>query len=184
MSTTPTLIEATIVALENATPPKIKRFEPRLRGGESAIRRITIITHIHEWMHNTTAKHQDLRAAVRAHLGRFVKGEEIDDYRFMKRVSRRGISGDDFSDEVWSVRPNFQPKHRFFGGFILPDWLLITNYRRRDYLNSDQRWHVEIGKAQSVWNAVMPSITMVKGAKLSDYITDNAEHEDDRWDEA
>jgi hypothetical protein len=82
---------------------------------------------IYDWLMRPVQADADIRlkAAVKIHLGQFVKGEEIEDLDYMKRVSDRRKGGEDFSADVWSVRPDFNPRHRFFGVFFREDWFVV-----------------------------------------------------------
>ena len=120
---------------------------------------------------------------MRAHLGWFSKGEKVDDRDFMKRVSRRTVGGDNFSDRVWSIRPNAEPRHRFFGVFAMENWFLIFSMHRRDYLDRDERWHAEIDRSLRTWSALFPGMVHWSGTRFSHYVTFKSEHRDDRWNE-
>src|ERR1700689_3030286 len=88
------------------------RFIPHLRGREREARRLSLLQPIDEWL-KRARPNPALKAATRAYFGPFVTGERIDDLIYMKRVSRRDDQKhDDFSDNVWSMRPFFLPQHR------------------------------------------------------------------------
>jgi hypothetical protein len=112
------------IIVKLASEQQLFHFSPRLRGGERERRCLLLSPRIHQWIY-THGRNAELRAAVRAHFGRFVKGEQIDDLNYMKRVSNRATPVDDFSEDVWSIRPLFQPQQRFFGTFPLPDHFII-----------------------------------------------------------
>jgi hypothetical protein len=123
------------------------------------------------------------KASVRAHCGQFVKGEPVDDCRFMKRVEDRRMTPVDFTHEVWSISPRFgEPQYRFFGAFVTRDWFLVTSKQDRDRLEEhDNRWHEEIDKVLRIWKALFGDDLRHNGNQLSDYISMNAVHCDDRW---
>jgi hypothetical protein len=137
---------------------------------------------IHQWLY-AAGRNADLRAAVRAHFAQFVKGEQIDDLIYMKRVSRRVGSADDFSHGVWSIRPLFQPQQRFFGTFPLPDHFVILAMQSRKALISDTQWHNQIREVTRTWGAMFGERHCFSGSAFAHHVTFNAEHTDDRWTE-
>jgi hypothetical protein len=176
---------STIVILtrhEAAGPPPLVRFLPRFVGQESERRCISMISDIHGWIHKPakTRRIQELKAAVRAHFGVFVKEEPIDDFHFMKQIEdRRG--GPKFSHGVWSVRPKFEPQHRFFGVFARPDWLVVLHKQLRSNLDTDARWHAALDRTLEKWALLFPSIPVYTGTELKHYVANNASHNDARW---
>jgi hypothetical protein len=167
---------------EGANPPRLVRFLPVFVGKEREIRHISMVTSIHAWLHQPakTQRIQQLKAAARVHLGEFVKENAVDDCRYMKQVEdRRG--GPKFGHGVWSVRPRFEPQHRFFGVFACPNWFLIFNKQARSRLVNDVRWHAELDKSLAVWNAMFPAWNVYTGTELRHYVTHNASHCDERW---
>ena len=124
-----------------------------------------------------------LKRAVAAHFGQFVKGERVDDRDFMKRVECRLVGRHPFDHEVWSVRPFFQPQHRFFSTFAMPDWLIVLCMQARRNLKTDTQWHSQTDKCCRSWDRLLPGNRRWSGSRLEHYITYNAEHRDGRWDE-
>jgi hypothetical protein len=122
-----------------------------------------------------------LKAAVKVHFGQFVIGEEIDDLDYMKRVSDRRDGDDNFSAEIWSARPDFIPRHRFFGAFFREDWLVILTKKPRDSFKRDEHWHAQIDAVCAEWDDMFAYRRRHRGEVLSDYVTFNAEHRDVRW---
>lgn len=175
--------EEIILALEAAET--LARVRPRLHGLERDVRRMSLLKQsIHDWAIRG-GKNQDLKAAARAHFGQFVKGEAVDDREFMKRVSRRQADGtDDFSDQIWSLRPAAEPKHRFFGAFACANWFLVFNMQSRDYLEKNSNhWHTEMDKAIRTWDSLFPGRRRWFGTRFSHYVQFNSEHADERWEE-
>jgi hypothetical protein len=169
--------------LEASDPPRLVRFQPEFRGSERERRMVSLSPDIHEWLMRSvqTDVHIRLKAAVKIHFGQFVKGEEIDDLDYMKRVSDRRRGGEDFSSEIWSVRPDFNPRHRFFGAFFREDWLVLLTKKPRDALKRDEHWHAQIDAVCRIWDDLFPYRPRHIGDAITDYVTFNAEHRDDRW---
>src|SRR5258706_5291604 len=147
-----------LLAYEADQPPKLVRFLPRLVGGEKQRRMMTMTPDLHEWLHKPVKTEAliQIKASARAHCGQFVKGNPVDDCRFMKRVEDRRMTPPDFTHEVWSISPRFgEPQYRFFGTFVSRDWFLVTSKQDRDRLEEhDNRWHEEINKVLRIWKAL------------------------------
>jgi hypothetical protein len=172
-----------IEALENCVPPRLVRFRPVFCGSERERRMLSLDMSIHDWlMRGVQAEKQiQLKAAVKVHFGQFVKGDEVDDLYYMKRVADRRYGHEDFSADVWSVRPDFKPYHRFFGAFFREDWLVILSKKPRDTLIHDALWHAQIDTVCHLWDELLPFRRRHRGDQLSQYVTSSAEHYDERW---
>jgi hypothetical protein len=170
-------------ALEQSDPPKLVRFLPEFHGSERERRNVSLAVDIHEWLMRPVTSEflTRLKAAVKVHLAQFVKGDEIDDCEFMKRVARKRSGRNDFSEQVWSVRPDFIPRYRFFGTFFRADCLVIFTKMPRDDLNTDDKWHAQIDAVRRSWTALFPGHSSHSGDHFPDYVTFNAEHCDERW---
>lgn len=170
---------------ETDKPPKLVRFVPRLIGGEKQRRMLTMTPDIDEWLKAPvrSAALIDIKARARAHFGQFVKGERIDDCRFMKRIEDRRSAPPSFAHEVWAISPRFgDPQYRFFGTFVTQDWFLVTSKQDRTRLEEhENRWHAEIDKVCRIWTALFGDALPLSGTQLLNYISMNAEHCDDRW---
>src|SRR5271154_2090580 len=92
---------------------------------------------------------------------------------YMKRVSDRRKGGEDFSADVWSVRPDFNPRHRFFGVFFREDWFVVLAKKPRDSLKRDEHWHAQIDLVCREWDNLFPFRPRHGGEMLSDYVTFN-----------
>lgn len=173
----------TLVGHEKAA--RLQRFLPRFRGREREHRKMTLIPDIHAWL-TTPVKSEALsrvKAQARAHFGEFVKGAQVDDCYFMKRVEDRRRTPPDFSHEVWSITPRFTPpQHRYFGVFVTQDWFLVCTKQSRDRLSEHaNRWHEEIDKTLRIWDQFFDQHRPHSGSQLREYISTNARHCDDRW---
>jgi hypothetical protein len=169
--------------MKDADPPRLMRFKPRLAGYEREIRHVSMVPEVHSWLlspvKDTTL--QALKAGARTHFAEFVKENPVDDCDFMKQVQNRW-GGPTFGGGIWSVRPRFEPQHRFFGVFALPDWLLVFNKQSRSKLAEHQnRWRAEYETCLRIWTALFPGQNVYTGTKLNHYVTRNASHRDDRW---
>ena len=178
MSTIPTLIQ-------HETASRLMRFTPRLVGRERERRKVTMVPEVHAWIFKPVVGEAlaKVKAQSRAHFGEFVKGNEIDDLNFVKRVEDRRQSPPSFAHEVWSVSPRFDPpQYRYFGLFVTQDWFLVCTKRERDLLNEhDNRWHAEIDRTLRIWEKLFPGELPHSGNQLRDYVSNNARHLDDRW---
>jgi hypothetical protein len=170
---------------EDAKPPRLERFLPTFVGREREIRCVSMLPSLHEWLHGSakTQRMRDLKAGARIHFGEFVKENKIDDCRYMKLVEDRRPGNSRFAHGVWSVRPLFEPQHRFFGVFAVPDWFLVLRKQLRSNLakGGDTAWHAELDKTLLVWRKLFPGLNVYTGTQLAHYITRNAEHCDERW---
>jgi hypothetical protein len=173
----------TLLAHEEATPPTLRRFQPRLVGREREYRKITVQPEIHEWLYGAkTEAQREYRAKVRVHFAQFVKGEMIDDCYFMKRIEDRRRAPWSMSHGIWAISPRFEPQHRFFGCFATLDWFLVLSKQDRDRLSkNEQRWHEQIDKCLRTWERLVPGYPIHVATDLAGFVSSNAEHCDDRW---
>ena len=143
----------TLLAHEAASPPLLRRFMPLFRGGELERRKVTMVPDVLDWLEapvrsDAIAK---AKAAARAHIAQFIKGEKIDDLHFMKRIEDRRRKPSSFDHQVWAFRPLFNPQHRYFGVFATKDWFVVCTKQSRDRLaEHDNRWHKEIDKTSRI----------------------------------
>jgi hypothetical protein len=172
-----------IVIAREGSEGGLKRFLPVLRAGETEARKVSMKTEIHDWLFDEQDRAAvQLKAAIRAHLGEFVRGSPIDDLDFMKRVEDRRKKSYGFLHGVWSIRPNFRPQYRLFGFFVTKDWFIVLSKQRRDDLaRSDEKWHAEIDRCKSSWEAMFPGRQAWTGDDVADFVSSNMEKRDDRW---
>ena len=150
------------MALESAG--KLKRFVPRLVGGERERRKLSLAPDIFEWVHTPaiTDKVTQSKAKIRIHLGQFVKESPIDDCRFYEEKSedRRLPASDKFLHEIWMITPRFNPQYRFFRTFPIHNWFVVFNKQDRDRLDENaDRWHAEIDRAKRAWDVLFSADT-------------------------
>jgi hypothetical protein len=171
-----------VIQHENATPARLRRFVPKLHGGERERRKVTMHPDVFSWVHESGRSEAMIKAksASRTHFAQFVKGERIDDCLFMKRIEDRR-KRNSMGHQVWAVSPRFIPQYRFFGLFVSQNWFLVCNKQSRDFLDGhDDRWHKELDKSLRIWHSLFTDLPY-SGIELYDYISENAEHCDDRW---
>jgi hypothetical protein len=173
-----------MLALEAGAAPAFVRFLPNFVGTQRERRMLSLHHSVHEWLFHPVNDDGliQLKAAVKVHFSDFVIGAEIDDLDYMKRVSNRSLGYDDFSDEIWSIRPWFKPKQRFFGTFFREDWFVVFTKRTRDYLDDDDdRWDAEVETVVEAWDNLFYPRPRHSGDTFGGYVTANSEHCDDRW---
>ena len=174
-----------LAQLEHDPPRALVRYEPKLKGRQRYVRRLSIEARMFDWLHKSTHVRgtMELKEAILAHFRQFVLGETIDDCEYMKRVEDRRVPPNQkFSHEVWSVRTRFHPQHRFFGFFALPNWFIVLSKQTRQKLDDDPlEWHRQIDQASKIWAAMLPGRTPHSGHVFSDLVTSNWEHCDERW---
>lgn len=106
----------TLLAYEVEVPSKLRRFLPRFVGQEKERRMLTLVPDLYEWVTRPVVSKalNQVKAQARVHFGQFVKGEQVDDCYFMKRVEDRRKDPPDFTHEVWAISPRFDPpQYRF-----------------------------------------------------------------------
>lgn len=170
--------------LEKDPPRALVRYEPRLKGRQTYVRKLSVESDVFDWLNEPTSVQEtiQLKQAVLAHFRQFVLGEVVDDCDYMKRVEDRRVLRDQkFTHEVWSMRPRFHPEHRFFGFFALPDWFVVLNKQTRKKLDEDGEWHRQLDKATRIWAAMLPGRFPHSGHAFNNLVTSNWEHCDARW---
>jgi hypothetical protein len=172
-----------ILALEAPSGP-LRRFTPRFRGNESERRKLSIEAGIYDWLHDETGTDamQEMRAQARANCSAFVRGLDVDDCDFIKRVEDRRLNPSTFDAGVWALSIRFDPQHRLFGFFAITDWFVVLSSQDRGVLaEGDHRWHAEIDRCQKRWNELFPAHQPWVRPNLSEYLSSNVEKCDDRW---
>jgi hypothetical protein len=113
-------------------------------------------------------------AFVRQTLGRFVKGEFIDNMFYMKRLARP-------PDEVWEIRvTTASPQARVFGAFAGPDCFVCLHPVPRDWLSAEKRkpWPVALNEARDRWKELFGNAPPFTSTRFEDYVTENSAHYD------
>jgi hypothetical protein len=138
-------IIAKIASLEGAA---LKRFKPIFDPSESEKRELLMTAALHDWCYQSDSKKsQSYKGNVRAFLGRFVKGEHIDNCDFMKS----------WRDGVFEFRvqlDRYPENTRIFGGFAAPDCFVAIGPPR---LRSDfgpkghPLWDRQIERVMNRW---------------------------------
>lgn len=130
---------------------------------ETEQRRLLMTKQLHAWINQSlpNRKESERIAATRAHLGLFVKGEEIDNEDYMKALRPQ-------SEAVWEFRVRFvKPQQRIFGVFAKPDLVVATHRRDRDRV----QWSQEQELVMNEWGRLFPGVRWWVGRRFSDYVT-------------
>jgi hypothetical protein len=139
--------------------------------GETEQRRIVMLPSLHRWLHPQATKPSVVGyfANVRVHLGRFVKGEKIDNLDYMKELGPSGKG-------TWEFRINFFPKTRVFGVFAGQDLFFATHSRDRNDLDSRKwKWDHALNRIEREWDSLFPGLRWYVGTCFSDYVTINGD---------
>ena len=137
---------------------------------------------VHNWLYDETGNDNVLEARgfARGHFGEFVKGAQIDDLDFMKRVEDRRRTPWSMEHGVWAISPRFHPQYRFFGCFATHNWFVALSKESRDVLERDDSWHSQIEKSLTLWGELFPGQIPFVRDTLPEFVS-NAEKRDDRW---
>lgn len=103
-------------------------------------------------------------ADIRAHLKKFVIGEDFDNDDLFKV-----LKGGDAS--LWSMRIVFHPQARLIGGFLRPGEFIGLAFRARAVLATEGFVPV-ITRARNVWTSIFPAfprLTDNRERLLSDF---------------
>lgn len=161
-------IIAKITSLEGTT---LKRFKPLFDPNESEKRELLMTTALHDWCYQSDSKKSlSYKSNVRAFVGRFVKGEHVDNFDFMKSW-RDGI----FEFRVQLDR--YPENTRIFGAFAAPDFFVAFGppRLRSDFgPKSDPKWDRQIQRVMDRWAQHLPGIARMNAAPFKDCVTFNA----------
>lgn len=132
------------------------------------MRELYMLPSLHSWLYQRDrSKSQDYKPHIRAHLGRYVKGREIDNCEYMKHLC----------DEVWEFRVQFSSRRRentrVFGSFVHPDKFIATHWRLRGSLGdkADPRWRETIDLSIRHIRDLSPSLQRVSAVPFSNCVT-------------
>lgn len=105
-------------------------------------------------------------------LARFVRGEQINNKYYMKRL-------DTHDKYLWEIRIASAPQERIFGFFVHKDCFICTNKRPRDELKrkGSPQWKSAEQKALNKWVDLFPGVAPLVGNDFSIYVS-NGEHFD------
>jgi hypothetical protein len=164
-------IEAILRALEGAT---LCRFIPLLDPHETERRELWVRTPLHKWLYQGDRKATvHFKPNVRAFLGRFVKGEWVDNRDYMKC----------WKADVWELRVQLQPTReatRIFGAFVKPDAFLAIHQRPRNKFGGkeDPAWDRAIDRVIQEWDQLFPGLRRVPAKPFSNCVTFNGDDHD------
>jgi hypothetical protein len=137
---------------------------------ESDIRDLWMVPALHKWCYEKDrSKSADYKRNLRAFLGRFVKGLEVDNQDYMKNWKK----------EIFELRVQLEPKGdntRIFGGFVRPDVFVAVNWKSRSHFGdkTDPRWDRAINRAVAGINAALPGMPLMLAWPFSNCVTSNA----------
>ena len=152
-----------------AAPPQLVRFVPLFDADESEKRELFMPAALRTTLfQNDPKKARQYTANIRAFLGRYVKGEEIDNEDYMKS----------WKEDVFELRVQNQRKGerlRIFGAFGRPDTFVAFFRKPRNYFDGkdDPRWDGAIYRVVDEWNAMFPKCRRVPARPFSNCITSN-----------
>jgi len=111
---------------------------------------------------------RDYAANIRAFLGRFVKGQMIDNENYMKS----------WANDVFELRVQNQKRGdrvRIFGAFGRPDSFVAFFRRPRSYFGGkdDPRWDDAVHRVAHEWNVTFPGCPRVPAHPFSNCVTFN-----------
>jgi hypothetical protein len=111
---------------------------------------------------------RDYAANIRAFLGRYVKGKEIDNEDYMKS----------WKEDVFELRVQNQKRGdrlRIFGAFGRPDTFIAFLRRPRKHFGGkdDPEWDNAIYRVVDEWNTMFPSCPRVSARPFSNCLTFN-----------
>jgi hypothetical protein len=115
---------------------------------------------------NDPKKARMYTANIRAFLGVYVKGEEVDNQDYMKS----------WKDDIFELRVQNQRRGerlRIFGAFGRPDTFIALFRRPRGYFgdSSDAKWDQEIARAVAAWDSLFPGCCRVPARPFSNCLT-------------
>ena len=153
---------------------RLVRFVPVFDPDQSEKRELLVVSTVHAWLYQADRKKSiDYKANIRAHLGKFVKGEFIDNVDYMKHLG----------NDIWEFRVQLETIHkkyrkentRIFGAFARQDVFICTNWRLRDDFGNgdDPLWDALISRSITEWNSLFPGRPRVISRPFSNCIFDN-----------
>jgi hypothetical protein len=125
---------------------------------------------LHDWCYQADRKASiNYKANVRAFLGRFVKGDEIDNDDFMKS----------WKDDVFEFRVQMEPRHkrhpdntRIFGAFIKQDiFVAFSPARLRSSFKDEADWDRVIDRVTSRWACLFGATPRVRARPFSNCVS-------------
>lgn len=156
--------------------PRLKAFVPLMDSDESVKRELLMTPSLLDWCkQQDSTRSASYKPNVRAFLGRFVKGGEVDNENYMKT----------WRDDVWELRAQFEPRApskphydntRIFGAFARIDTFIAFHPPRfRSYFGGadDPRWNARINDVVEQWTALFGNIGRVPSVPFSNCLSKN-----------
>jgi len=160
-------IDAILSELEAATPPRLVRFVPTYDPDESEKRELFMPPALHGWLYQgDRKKSRDFSANIRAFLGKYVKGAEVDNEHYMKN----------WIGDVWELRVQNQRKGervRVFGAFAKQDVFVAFFQRPRSAFGgiNDPRWKEVTDRTVDEWDKLFPPGRQVRARPFSNCVS-------------
>jgi hypothetical protein len=167
-------IDTILAELQAAKPPALVPFIPILDPDESAKRTLLMTPALHTWCYQKDASRgAQYKQNLRAFLGRFVKGGEIDNEDFMKT----------WRDDVWEFRVQFESRRkqkphldntRIFGAFAVCDTFVAFHpARMRSEFGGkdDSKWDKQIDSVHAKWTALLGTLPRVHSRPFSNCVS-------------
>lgn len=145
---------------------QIRRFVPVFDPCESEERELFMTPALHDWLYQADRKAtENFKANIRAFLGRYVKGEEIDNRDYMKS----------WKLNVFELRVQLQPRReatRIFGAFAATDVFFASNWHfRSDFGDAtDPKWDAAIERLVKKWDELFAGYHRVAAKPFSNCV--------------
>jgi hypothetical protein len=151
---------------------RLRRFEPLLDPDEGIKRPLFLSPALHDWCYMRDRRRSvDYKANVRAFLGRFVKGHEIDNQDYMKSWRDDVLEFRIQLGPGWSRKPH-PDNTRIFGAFVKPNTFVAFHPPRfRSEFGTDAAWDRAIDRAIADWEALLPGLRRVPSQPFANCVT-------------
>lgn len=146
---------------------ELRRFIPVFDPHETERRELWMRPALHQWAYQGNRKQTlQFKPKVRAFLGRYVKGEWIDNRDVMKS----------WTLDVWELRVQLLPKRentRIFGTFIKPDTFVAVHQALRSSFGDkdDPKWQRAVDRVVDEVDGLFPGIRRVPAKPFSNCVT-------------
>jgi hypothetical protein len=146
---------------------ELRRFVPVLDPHETERRELWMLPGLHKWIYQGDRRATlHFKPNVRGFLGRFVKGEWIDNSDYMKC----------WKLDVWELRVQLQPKRentRIFGTFAKPDVFVAIHQRLRSQFGGkgDPAWDAALHRVCDEWDRLFPGQRRVPARPFGNCVT-------------
>lgn len=155
---------------------RLYQFIPVSFFGEQPQRGLFIPPELHDLLNKEPEgiDEKERIAFIHARLARFVNGEFVDNYYYMKRL--HGTPKD-----IWEILiKDMVPAYRIFGMFALPDTFICSHIKPRATLGryKDPNWKEAMMTASNFWENLFPNIPRFTAQDFTSYVTTDGGHYD------